>query len=40
MVPKKIDKFKTKVYLLLKTLVLDFSGYSKLKALDIPENRY
>jgi len=30
MVPKKIDKFKTKVYLLSKTLVLDFSGFFKL----------
>jgi len=27
MVPKKIDKFKTKVHLLSKTLVLDFSGF-------------
>jgi len=30
MVPKKIDKFRTKVYLLSKTLVLDFSGFFKL----------
>jgi len=47
MVPKKIDKFRTKVYLLSKTLVLDFSGFfsfrqnhGKLKALDTPEKRY
>jgi len=30
MVPKKIDKYRTKVYLLSKTLVLDFSGFFKL----------
>jgi len=30
MVPKKIDKFRTKVYLLSKTLVLEFSGFFKL----------
>jgi len=30
MVPRKIDKFRIKVYLLSKTLVQDFSGFFKL----------
>jgi len=49
MVPKKINKFKTKVYLLSETLVMDFSGFLKLPSrlqqtrgytLDIPEKRH